>query len=282
MRRTLPACTILALAGAPAGAQEPVTLRLTPAVGQVTAYRTELHAWLRTPLLAQADTAVPTVRIVMFLQRTVTSADSTLLTFSDVTDSSRIDLPSFGVAVPWLVPRDDLMHGLTTETRIEAGGRGVTTRVVAAPALPPELPNLIRGIVTLAITGTRLATFALPDHPVSPGDTWTDSLRYDLDRPHELEAATVGGGGTGTATFRFERLETRAGRRIAILTAVAQADASAQETAGTAIIRFSGTARVELGLDAGRLERAEMDIAGAMLTRAGMIPVRLHLAQQAR
>jgi hypothetical protein len=253
-----------------------------PPAGQVTQYRTDLDVWLRTPLIPHADTVTPTVRIRMHVRRTITAADTVSLTFTDVTDSSHFELPSIAAGTPWLGTTDDLLRGLTTETRIEAAGRGVTTRLIAAPALPPELPNLVRGIVGLALTCTRLSTFALPDHPVHPGDSWTDSLRYDLERPRALEGATVGGSGVGTATFRFERLETRDGRRIAVITSVARVDASAQDAVSSAAMSFSGTASVELGLDSGRLERAEMEIAGSMLTRAGPIPVRLHLTQQIR
>ncbi len=280
--RGLPLITLLlALAPAAAGAQEAVLLRLAPPVGQSTPYRTDLTVWLRTPLLS-TDTVSPTATLRLYQRRTVTASDAAVLVFTDVTDSSSLAFPAFGGGVPVPGATGDLMRGLATETRIEAGGRGVATRLVAAPALPPGMPGILRGVVSLALTSTRLSTFALPDRPVRPGDTWTDSLRYDLERTPGLEETSLALGGIGTARIHFERLRVRSGRRIASLVAVAEADASTLEGGASATMRLTGTARIDLDLDAGRLERSEMDLAGSMLTRAGLVPVRLHLTQQAR
>jgi len=151
--------------------------------------------------------------------------------------------------------------------------------VVAAPAVPAQLPSLLRGIIGLATSAARLTTFSFQDRPVVPGDRWTHTLRSELSGDRPLEATSVSGAGIGRAEFRFDHLERSGGRRIAVISATTQTDAAGQEPSASATLRFTGTARLELDLDTGTPIRTEMTVQGVMAGRTGSTPVRLHLVQ---
>lgn len=261
-------------------AQEPVLLRLTPRHGEVTRYRADLDAWLRTPLFASADSTQPTAHVTSFLTRIITSPDSQRIELTDHTDSSSFDFPAFRNMMP---PggSGDVMRGMRTVTRLDARARSVATMVVEAPNLPATMPALIRGVQGLSVAVARLATVSLPDHPVRPGDTWTDSVTFDLANTPGLGAVSVQGAGAGLATMRFERVEQRAGARIAVITAVATANAGAGDASQSASLAISATSTVDLDLDAGRFIRSETLLAGPMVTRLGVIPVRVRMTLHA-
>jgi len=282
--RTLPrhALLVLALGCGPSlvAAQAPVLLRINPATGQIIHYRTDVDAWLSTPLLPQGDPALPTFRIALFSNRTATQPDSGTVIFSDVTDSSRFEMPRIRDVQPQLAPSGDYMRGMRTETLVDQRGRSVSTRVLAAPAMPADLPVLIRGMQSLALAGQRLSTFSLPPFPVRPGDTWTDSVSYDLGADQSVAGAMVTGGGAGLADFRFVRLEQRGAVRVAVLTATGRVSAGAQDVVSSTTLFVSATAEMDVDVATGQVIRSQMELSGPMATRLGMIPVRLRLVMQ--
>jgi hypothetical protein len=75
--------------------------------------------------------------------------------------------------------------------------------------------------------------------------------------------------------MRFERIEQRFGARIAVLTAVATANAGAGDAAQAATLNISATSTVDLDIDAGRFVRSETLLSGPLVTRLGVIPVRV-------
>ena len=277
------AALVLLLAGAAtaAPAQDTVSLRLLPPSGQVTGYHTELAAWIASPMMPPTDSTTPTVTLRWDLQRRVEASGASGITWLDIVDSSSIDMPAMRAANPQFGLGGDVLRGLRTRTRVTDTGREIATDVLAAPA-PTALPLLLRGIVSLAMTSSRLTTFAVPDHAVSPGATWTDSVTYAMPVQPELAGSVLAGGGTAVGAFRFERLERRPGGRVAILSATAVVDAAALETSAAATMHFTGTAQFELDLDGARLARSEVSLDGTMLTRYGAVPTRIRIVRRAQ
>ena len=273
---------LLGCAASAAAAQEPLLLRINPAAGQIMHYRTDVDAWLNTPLLPQGDPALPTFRIALFTNRTATHPDSGMIIFTDVTDSSRFEMPRIRDVQPQLAASGDYMRGMRTETLVDQRGRSVSTRVLTAPAMPQDLPVLIRGMQSLALTGQRLSTFNFPDRAISPGDTWTDSVRYDLGGDQSIAPALVTGGGAGLANFRFERLEQRGAVQVAVLSATGRVSAGAQDVVASSTLVVSATAQMDIDVATGLVLRSQMDMQGPMASRLGTIPVRIRLVMQAR
>lgn len=262
-------------------AQDAVLLRLNPAAGQVTRFRAVMDAWLRSPLFAGADTIQPTAHVTSYITRIVTTApDSQRIELTDHTDSSTFDFPALRGFMP-AAGTGDLLRGMRTMTRLDSRARGVATMVVEAPNLPTGMPALIRGVQGLTVAISRLASVSLPEQPVRPGDTWTDTLTFDLANVPGLTGVGVQGTGSGLATMRFERVEQRYGARIAVLTAVATANAGAADETQSATLNLSATSTVDLDLDAGRFVRSQTLLAGPLVTRLGVIPVRVRMTIQA-
>ena len=286
MTRSAFALLVLGLSASAAQAQQqqpppPVLLRFNAAVNRTVRYHTEVDAWVRSPLLPAADTALPTMHIDLWSVRTTDQPDSAgRIVFIDRTDSSRYDMPAVRATMPAMATSGDLMRGMRTMTSLDARGRGVSTRVLETPNMPQDLPVLVKGIQGLAVTTIRLGLFSLPDRPVEPGDTWNDSLHYDQAGATGLQQTLVTAGGVGYATYRLERLETRAGVHIAVITAVSQITAGAQEPGQAATLQVSATATMDFNTDTGTLVRSEMDLTGPMQTRIGIIPVRVRTATQ--
>jgi len=257
-------------------------LRVNPAPGQITRYRTDVDVWLTTQLLVQGDPALPTFRMAMFTNRTATHPDSAMVMFTDVTDSSRFEMPRIRDAQPQLASAGDYMRGMRSETLVDALGRSVSTRVVSAPAMPGDLPVLIRGMQSLAVAGQRLSTFSFPEHPIRPGDVWEDSVRYDLGADQSIAPALVTGGGAGLASFRFERLDQRGTQRVAVVSASGRVSGGAQDAATSTTMFVTATGELQVDVSTGLLVRSQLEMSGPMTTRLGTIPVRIRLVMQAR
>ena len=279
-RRAAPLFLILAGAATAAPAQDTVSLRLQPPVGQVTPYHTDLAAWIVSPMMPPTDSTTPTVTLKWDLHRRVEASGPAGATWLDVVDSSALDMPAMRAANPQFALGGDVLRGLTSRTRVTDTGREIATDVVAAPALPTALPLLLRGIVSLAMTSSRLTTFAVPDHAVRPGETWTDSVTYATPPQTELAGSVLSGGGMAVGTFRLERLERRPGGRVAIISVTATVDAAALDPAAAATMHFTGTARFDLDLDGTRLARAEVALEGSMQTRYGAVPTRIRIVRR--
>lgn len=278
----LKAVAILLGTASALAAQEPVQLRFSTAVNRTMQFRTEIDGWVRSPLMPAGDSATPTMHITMFSTRTTIAPDSAgRLSFVDLTDSSRYDMPSMRQYQPSNTPSGDLMRGMRTQTTMDPSGHGLVTRVLDTPNMPQDLPVLVKGIQSLAVTSIRLAMFSLPSAPARPGDTWSDSLKYDQAGAAGLQQTLVSAAGVGVANYRLERIENRAGRRIAVISAVAQINAGAQEPGQAATLFVSATAQMDFDVDAGTLVRSQMDLSGPMATRIGTIPIRIRMAMQA-
>ena len=280
MRRGLAAVLLLGLAARAVGAQEPILLRANRAIGLVTRYRSDMDTWMRTPLLASADTSLPTVHVTMHSTRTVLSADSGVFLVGTLIDSSHFDMPAVTALAPQLAQSGDFLRGLRTETRSDTNGKGQATRVVAAPNMPNNLPTLIRGVQSLALTGMRLTSFTLPDHPIGPGATWSDTVSIELASSLNVAVEFVEGGGRSLGTFTLERFEQRDGRRIAIITSAGRISGSGGDAGASATLVVTARARYDFDVAAGTIVHAQMDLEGPLSTRYGVIPTRMHLVMQ--
>ena len=282
MTRSVVFVLALGLAASAVEAQQPVLLRFNSTVNRTVRYRTEVDAWVRSPLLPAGDTAMPTMHILLWSVRTTDQPDSAgHIVLIDRTDSSLYDMPAIRATLPQMATSGDLMRGMRTMTTLDDRGRGLTTRVLETPNMPQDLPVLVKGIQGLAVTTIRLAIFSLPERPVEPGDTWNDSLRYDQAGATGLQQTLVTAGGVGYATYRLERVEMRAGQRVAVITTVAQINAGAQEPGQAATLQVTATATMDFNVDTGTLIRSQMDLSGPMATRIGLVPVRVRTAMQA-
>jgi hypothetical protein len=279
MRGRAVALLALGLATSAAQAQEPILLRRL-ATGALTHYRTEMDTWMRTALLASADTTLPTVHVTMFTTGSVVSADSGMLVTAIGIDSSRIEMPGVRAFAPQLMPSGDYLRGLRTVTRSDSLGRTLATRVTEAPPLPGNLPALIRGVQSLALTSIRLTMFTLPQERVLPGDTWTDSLSYTLTADQAVAPSLVAGGGRSVASFRLERVESRGGSQVAVIASTADIKAAAETPGASATLLITATAQFDFDVTAGLLVSARMDFSGPLATRMGIIPTRVHLTQR--
>ncbi len=283
MRDTLVTLCLLGLAALPARAQQaPVQLRFSTASGRSLRYRTDVDAWLRSPMIPAIDTVQPTVKITVFSRRTFTGTDSTgRLSFAEFTDSSRVDMPQIRALNPAALPPGDFLRGMRSITTMDVRGRNVSTRVIDTPNMPQDLAPIAHGAEGLATTTLRMAILALPGAPVRPGDSWTDSLRYDEGGAAGLQNSLVTVGGTSRATFRLERIETRGSTRIAVITTIASISAGAAQPGAAAALTISASGHMDLDLNDGVLIQSQMDLVGPMMTRGGLIPVHVHMVMQA-
>lgn len=280
LRRLLP--IVLLASAAAAAAQEPVQLRFSTRVNQSVRYKTDVDAWVRSPLLPAGDTALPTAHITMYSIRTIGLPDSAgRIEFIDRTDSSSYDMPAVRAYAPTMATGGDLLRGMRSSTTMDRSGSGLVTRVLETPNMPQDLPVLVKGIQGLAVTSIRMSMFSLPSAPIRVGDTWNDSLRYEQTTATGLQQTLLSAGGRGYATYRLERVENRAGTRVAVISAIATVVAGAEEPGQSASMQVSATAQMDFDIDAGVLIRSQMDLSGPMSTRIGLIPVRVRMAMQA-
>lgn len=237
--------------------------------GQSQHFLTVVEVWLTA---APADSLPPAFRLIQFTARTGSQEDGGLV-LTDVTDSSRVETPSStGAQLP---PPADMLRNLRTLTRLDDRGRSVSTRIQYAPQPTAEGQFMLRAVQPLAVAGIRLSIIGLPEQPVRPGDSWTDSLRFDLAAEGATPGALVTGGGAGSGSYRLERIEARGTSRVAIVTAVGEVRAAG------ATAPIAATARMELDVDTGLLVRSDAELAGPMTTRMGTMPVRVRLSQRA-
>ncbi|HEY2805101.1 MAG TPA: hypothetical protein VGI92_04505, partial [Gemmatimonadales bacterium] len=67
MKSAVSTLLLLGLAATAARAQQaPVQLRYSTAGGRSLRYRTDVDAWLRSPMIPSVDTVQPTVRITLY------------------------------------------------------------------------------------------------------------------------------------------------------------------------------------------------------------------------
>ena len=179
--------------GLPLSAQDAVTLRLDPPVGQVTHIRMEGRTWMLSGA-APADTSHPTSTQLIFGTQTVTAAETGIRAISTVIDSSRMEV---GGGMPSPLGATDLLKGTTSTRRVNADGDALSTTVVPGPNLPPMMSEQ----ASVPQAGPQ---HGFPKRPLRVGETWTDT-GTTAPRPGMSHAVTT------VITYRLERIESRDG-----------------------------------------------------------------------
>jgi hypothetical protein len=218
-------CAGLLAAAASQVQAQAVRLRFDPPVGQVTRYRTVTRAW------PSGDTTAAPMMTTLYSTRTIQSKSGTDLVVRTVMDSTAVAMPGGGGRTGM----GDMMRGMAIVQHMDLHGRVVSTEVTPPPGLPPQ----VAGMMQRSAGANENRGAVMPDRPMSPGSTWTDSV------------VTAAGGGRGgptqvvfIVTYRLERVARSGGSRLAT---ISMRGSRPDGAAGS----FSG--EMVLDLDAGRL-----------------------------
>jgi hypothetical protein len=218
------AATVVAVSAA---AQQPVRLRFTPPVGQVTRYRIETLTWMQIPGMP-TDTAKPTLTRTMFQTRTVTAAQGDGRVVTTAIDSSVQDLgPMSG-----MMPAGDLFKGFTITQHVDSLGEVTSFDVSAPQGASPMIADALR-----RQAGQR--PFRLPGPRVSAGDTWTSADTMDL--------GTSGSRGYLDLTYKLDKVEQAGGARVATISMTGSMRSDSAAAAGAVQGQMTGTVVLDLG-----------------------------------
>jgi len=247
MRSAVLGAGLLAAAAASAHAQA-VQLRFTPTVGQVTRYRTMNQMWM------SGDTSAAPVVSTLYSTRTVMAMDGANYVVKTVMDSTITAMPGGGEGGRGGRPGmgGDMMRGMTITQHVDPRGRVLSSEVAPPPGLPPMVANMMRRTTGSGGDNNR-SQAVMPEGPISPGATWTDSM------------ISSSGGGRGQqrqvvfiVTYRFERVDREGGHRVAVIS-----------MNGSPQVGVTGTVtgQMAVDLDAGRL--AHMETRTAIQSESG-------------
>lgn len=246
-----------AVAPVPAAAQ-PVRLRFTPPVGQVTHYKSVSQTWMQIPGLSAGDTSAPAMTQTLYTTKRVTAMDGANRVVTTMVDSSTREVPSMS----GMMPAGDPLRGMLTTQRIDERGHIVAWELTPPPGLPPQVADALKRGGNASSSGN-----VLPQAAVKPGDTWADSMEITL------------GGGPGAGgpthlriTYRLDGVEQRAGARVALISMTGSEAAGAGAT-------VSGQVTMELG--SGRIIRSTRDISGQVQGPSGTLPIRIRVVTEA-
>ncbi len=231
-----------ALCAVPLAARaQAVSLQFTPAVGQVTRYKTTSQAW------TTGDTTAAPMVTTAYTTRTVVSMDG----------PNYVVRTTFDSTVSSAAQGRDPMRGMAITQHMDPRGRILATEMTPPPGLPPFVASMMqrnsssnsnRGVV-------------VPDHPLNPGDTWTDTM------------ATSGDGGRGRpapvtfiVTYKLERVEGR--------TAVLSMNGAEQGG-------MNGTVTGEMTIDLGAGRLARMTSSSVFQAQQGGGPMRVKTTVEA-
>jgi len=220
---------LLVAAASPMHAQA-VRLRFTPPVGQVTHYRTVSQVWVT------GDTSATPMISTVYQTRTVMAMDGPNYVVKTVMDSTVSSLVAGRGGRPGA--GGDMMRGMTITQHMDPRGHVLSTEVTPPAGLPPFVANMMQR--NSGSNENRNQT-VMPEGPISPGYTWTDSM------------VTSAGGGRGrpaqvvyVVTYRFERVARSGGARLAIISLRGSVPAAQQATV---------TGEMAFDVDGGRLAR---------------------------
>lgn len=218
------------------------------------------------------DSARPILRLVQFATESVTAISGDTITVVLVTDSSRMEVA--GGDLPGAMLDRAIPAGLAVTTRMDSRGRAISINVKGSPPLDEQMASIRKMLPGIDTSGgeSRGTYTRLPDRPVRAGETWTDSAR--------LPPALATAGGSVVATYRLEGLETRAERRLAIISFDVATPPMAIETpmrVSTGPMHAVG--ELQLDLDAGWIVRQSMTMTGATHTEMGDVSMRMVMRQ---
>ena len=253
---------------------EAVLLRLRGQVGQVRHIRMVMdnyvHFGAGEP--PSGDSARPTMRMIQFATETVTAVSGDTVTVVLVTDSSRTAMT--GLPVPGAMLDSLDSRGLTMTTRMDGRGRVISSATRGNARLEERMASVRRMLpgVDTALESSRGTPIRLPDRPVRVGETWADTA--------SMPRALGGPAGVVVATYRFERIEIRGGRRIAVIFSDVVMPPMTMEVP---MRMSSGPMRTvgetEFDLDAGWIVRHSSTMTGSTHTEMGDISMRMVMRQ---
>lgn len=256
-----------------APAPETVPLRLHPRVGQSRHVRVEMDNFMRFGAgeLSSGDSARPTIHIVQFATESVTAVSGDTITVALITDSSRVETPGMQFLPPAML--DSLApRGMTITTKMDSRGRTISTETKGSPRLDEQMAMARRMFPALDSARSPEASDGalgrLPDHPVRVGDTWADTS--------SLPRVLASGGGKAVSTYRFERIETRGGHRVAVISSEMVTPPMTVEQpmrVTTGLMHTAG--ELQIDLDAGWIVRRSMVVTASTHLEMGDMFMRM-------
>lgn len=239
----------------------------------------EMEMYAGGLLLAQAgaDTAQPALRMTMHVTDTVVEVSGDTVTVRQVVDSVAAASPALPTEGPAAEEGLGEILGMRTVMRTTTRGRPVSVEVIGGP------PGAAAGFGGMGGFGAPGAAapgqsqpVVLPEHPVRVGDTWSDSL--DLGWMVGAMAGEGAGAprftGYARSTYRLERLETRRGALIAV---VSSSTTMLIDVAGLMTMTMGMTGETELNLSLGVHSAGRSSASGQMVGPMGEIPMRMEV-----
>ena len=281
MRRSLLTLSALAMAGAAARAQEPVLLRISGTPGQANKYQmvNEMYVLGGQMAMMAPDTTVPFTRTTIYSTRTLLGSAGDTLTFQEVIDSAKMESPAMPQMGAMMGAQIQMMKGQTTTTKMSNRGRVYSSDVsggMAAMGGPGGGPGMggPGGRPGMGGPGRRpggmgggnrggRSPLLLPEQPVRPGDTWSDSM--NIDASGDQPAQSIRG------TFKLERVDNRGGARVAVISwngVMTTTTPMGQQV-------MNATSELDLDLTASRLASMTMTMRGSLQSPQGEMPVKM-------
>jgi len=210
--------------------------------------------------------------MIRFVTESVTAVSGDTMTVALITDSGRTEMPGLhlpGAGLDSLSPR-----GVTLTTTVDGRGRVISIQM-QAPARFERQMATIRMMLPGSDTSRDAApgTFArLPDHLVLVGETWADTS--------SLPRAVRSSGRSVVTTFRLERIESRGGRRLAVISSdMATPPMTLEEPMRVSTGPGHTVSEFQLDLDAGWIMRRSTTRTGSAHTTMGDLSMRMVSSQ---
>ena len=257
-----------------AAPSETVLLRLRGQLGQVRHIRTAMdnfvHFGAGEP--PSGDSARPTMRMIQFATETVTAVSADTVTVVLVTDSSRMAMTGLPVPSAMLDSLDS--RGLTITTRMDGRGHVISAATRGNARLEERMASIRRMLpgVDTSLVSSRGTPIRLPDRPVRVGETWADtsSMPRGLGDP----------AGVVVATYRLERIESRGGHRVAVISSdIVMPPMTLEMPLRMSSGPMRTVGETEFDLDAGWIVRHSTTMTGSTHTEMGDIAMRVVMRQ---
>lgn len=269
MRRQLLLIGSLMVLSTAARAQESILLRVGGQVGQTNHYQTVMNMFMMGGPMA-GDTSQPMTRMTMNTTRTLESVTGDTLTFNETVDSAKMESPAMPQMAAMMGGVAGRLRGQVTTTKMDGRARIFSTEVQRANGGDAAAGGAGRGGRGGMMGGggnNQRPMFLLPERPVRVGETWQDSVI--------IPGAGMEGPSNFLATYKLERVDTRGGTRIAVVSM----DGTMATSAASGPQRWSVRGQFQIDLTAGRLAAFDMTMTGTANMQGQEVPVRMVLSQ---
>ena len=268
MRRHLMLATSLLALTTAAAAQESVLLRVGGQVGQTNRYQTVANTWIQGgPMAGMGDTSQPMMRLTTITTRTLTAVEGDTLVFTETVDDARSESPAMPQMGAMMGNAANMMRGQVTTTKMDGRARMFSIES-SNPNMQGGQGGGPGGRGMMGGMRNQRARYVLPERPIRIGETWSDSTIIPgngTDGPSSL-----------LASFKLDRVDTRGGTRIAVITV----DGNMATSSARGPQRMSVTGQFQLDMTAGRLASLDMTMSGTSNMQGQEVPVRMQLTQQ--